>query len=67
VIYALYSPKNIIGVMKSRKIKCAGYIAHMGKRRDAYRALVRNPKGRRPLERRRRRWGNNIKMDLEEV
>jgi hypothetical protein len=39
----------------------------MGERRDAYRALVGKPEGRRPLGRHRRRWEDNIKMDLREV
>jgi hypothetical protein len=39
----------------------------MGDRRGAYRALVGKPEGRRPLERPRRRWKDNIKMDLREV
>jgi hypothetical protein len=39
----------------------------MGERRDAYRALVRKPEGRRPFGRPRRRWEDNIKMDLREV
>jgi hypothetical protein len=39
----------------------------MGKRRAAYRVLVRKPEGRRPLGRHRRRWENNFKMDLQEV
>jgi hypothetical protein len=39
----------------------------MGERRGAYRALVGKPEGRRPLGRPRRRWENNIKMDLREV
>jgi hypothetical protein len=39
----------------------------MGKRRGAYRAIVGKPEGRRPLERPRRRWEDNIKMDLREV
>jgi hypothetical protein len=39
----------------------------MGERRDAYRALVRKPEGRRPLERTRRRWEGNIKMEVREV
>jgi hypothetical protein len=39
----------------------------MGKRRGAYRALVGKPEGRRPLGRPRRRWEDNIKMDLREV
>jgi hypothetical protein len=39
----------------------------MGERRGAYRALVGKPEGRRPLGRPRRRWEDNIKMDLGEV
>jgi hypothetical protein len=39
----------------------------MGERRSAYRALVGKPEGRRPLERPRRRWKDNVKMDLREV
>jgi hypothetical protein len=39
----------------------------MGERRGAYRALVRKPEGRRPLERPRRRWEDNIKVALREV
>jgi hypothetical protein len=39
----------------------------MGERRGAYRALVGKPEGRRPLGRLRRRWEDNIKMDLREV
>jgi hypothetical protein len=39
----------------------------MGEGRDAYRILVRRPEGRRPLDRPRRRWEDNIKMDLQEA
>jgi hypothetical protein len=39
----------------------------MGERRGAYRALVGKPEGRRPLERPRRRWEDNVKMDLREI
>ena len=45
----------------------AGHVARMGDRRDAYRVLVREPEGKRPLERPSRRWEDNIKMDLQEV
>jgi hypothetical protein len=45
----------------------AGHVARMGERRGAYRALVGKPEGRRPLGRPRRRWKDNIKMDLREV
>ena len=39
----------------------------MGDRRGVYKVLVGKPEGKRPLGRPRRRWENNIKMDLEEV
>jgi hypothetical protein len=39
----------------------------MGERRGEYRALVGKPEGRRPLERPRRRWEDNIRVDLREV
>jgi hypothetical protein len=39
----------------------------MGERRGAYRVLVGKPEGKRPLGRFRRRWEDNIKMDLQEV
>ena len=42
-------------------------MVHMGDRRGAYRASVGSPEGRRPLGRPRRRWGDNIEMDLQEV
>ena len=45
----------------------AGHVARMGDRRDAYRVLVREPEGKRPVERPSRRWDDNIKMDLQEV
>jgi hypothetical protein len=66
-LYALYSSPNMIRVMKSRRLRWAGHVAHMGERRGAYRVLVGKPEGRRPLVRPRRRWEENIKMDLREV
>jgi hypothetical protein len=65
--YALYSSPNIIRVIKSRRLRWAGHVACMGESRGAYMALVGKPEGRRPLERPRRRWEDNIKMDLQEV
>jgi hypothetical protein len=58
---------NIIRVIKSRRLRWAGHVARAGERRGAYRALVGKPEGRRPLGRPRRRWEDNIKMDLREV
>jgi hypothetical protein len=62
----LYSSPNIIRVIKSRRTRWAGHVARMGEERGAYRILVVRPEGRRPLERPRRRWEDNIKMDLKE-
>ncbi|KAJ4440635.1 hypothetical protein ANN_08782 [Periplaneta americana] len=55
--------KNI----KSRRLRWAGHVARMGESRNAYRVLVGRPEGKRPLGRPRRRWEDNIKMDLREV
>jgi hypothetical protein len=63
----LYSSANIVRVMKSIRIRWAGYVARMGERRGAYRILVGRLEGRRPLRRPRRRWEDNIKTDLQEV
>jgi len=48
-------------------MRLAGHVARMGERRGVYGLLVRKPKGKRPLGRPRRRWEDNIKMDLQEV
>jgi hypothetical protein len=63
----LHSLPNIVGVVKSRLMRWAGHVARMGERRVVHRVLVRNPEGTRPMGRPRRRWEDNIKMDLEEV
>jgi hypothetical protein len=65
-LYALYSP-NIIRMIKSRRMRWSGYVARMGDRRGACRVLVGRPEGRRPLGRYKRRWEDNIDMDLQEV
>jgi hypothetical protein len=67
VIHSLYSPTSIIRMIKSRRMRWAGHVARMGKKRNAYRILVGKPEGKRPLGRPRRRWVDNIKMNLREV
>jgi hypothetical protein len=61
-----YSSPNI-WVINLRRMRWAEHVAHMGERRGAYRILVGRPEGRRPLDRPRHRWEDNIKMDLKEV
>ena len=63
----LYSSPNIIRVIKSRKMRWAGHVAHMGGMRGVYRVLVGKLEGKRPLGRPRRRWEDNINTDLQEV
>ncbi|KAJ4442930.1 hypothetical protein ANN_04527 [Periplaneta americana] len=48
-------------------LRWAGHVARIGESRNAYRVLVGMPEGKRPLGRSRRRWEDNIKMDLREV
>jgi hypothetical protein len=64
-LHNLYSSPSIIRVIKSRRMRWAGHAARMGERRNAYRILVGNPEGRRPLGKPRRRWVDNVKMDLK--
>jgi hypothetical protein len=66
-LYALCSSTNIIRVVRSRRLRCAGHIAHMEERRDAHRILVGKTEGRRQLEKPKHRWEDSIKMDLQEV
>jgi hypothetical protein len=63
----LYSSPNIVQLIKSRRMRWAGHVACMGEERGVYRALVGKPEGKRPLERPRRRWVDNIRMALQEV
>jgi hypothetical protein len=62
----LYSSPNIVRVIKSRRMRWAGHVAHMGQERGVYRVLVGKPVGRRPLERRMLRWVNN-RTELQDV
>jgi hypothetical protein len=63
----LYSLPNIARVVKSRRMRWAGHVARMGEDRGMHRVLVGKPEGKKPLGRPRRRWENNIKMELQEV
>jgi len=63
----LYCSPNIVRVITSRRMRWVGHVARMGERKGVYRVLVRKPEGKRSLGRLRRRWQDNIKMDLQEV
>ena len=66
-LHAMYSSRNIIRNLKSRRLRWAGHVARMAYSRNAYRVLVGIPEGKRPLGRPRHRWEDNIKMDLREM
>jgi transcription termination factor 2 len=66
-LHSLYSSPNIVRVIKSRRIRWAGHVAHMGEGRGVYRVLVGRPECKKPLGRPRRRWKDNIKMVLREL
>ena len=54
-------------VIKSRRMRWVGHVARVGEEKGVYRVLVGKPEGKRPLGRPRRRWVDNIRMDLQEV
>jgi hypothetical protein len=66
-LHNVYCSPSIIRIIKPRRMRWAGHVARMGEKRNAYRMLVGKPEGKRPLERPRRRWEDNIRMDLREI
>ena len=66
-LHALYSSHNIIRSLNRDDWNEQSTWARMEQSRNAYRVLVGKPEGKRPLGRPRRRWEDNIKMDLREV
>jgi hypothetical protein len=66
-LHSLYSSPNIVRVIQSRRMRWAGHVARMGEGRGVYSVLVGRPEGKRPLGRPRRRWENNITIDLREI
>ena len=63
----LYSLPNFVRVVKSRRMRWAEHVVRIGERRGVHRVLVGKPEGKRLLGRPRRRWEDNIKMDLQEA
>jgi hypothetical protein len=66
-LHDLYSSPSIIRIIKSRRMRWADHVIRMGEKGNAYRLLVGKPEEKRPLGRPRRRWVDNIRMDLGEV
>jgi hypothetical protein len=65
-LHSLYFSLNIVGVIKSRRMKWAGHVARMGEGRGVHRILVGRPESKRPLGRPRRWWEDNIKLYIRE-
>jgi hypothetical protein len=63
----LYRSSNILRVIKSRRLGWAGYVARMEELRSALKILTGTPAAKRPLGKPRRRWEDNIRMDLKEI
>ena len=63
----LCEPPNIVRVIKSRIMRWAGHVARMGEERGCIGSWWGKPEGKRPLGRPRRRWVDNIRMDIQEV
>jgi hypothetical protein len=66
-LHGLYSSPSIIREIKARRMRWEGHVVRMGEVRGAYNILVGRLEGRRTLARPRRRWEDNIKMDLGET
>ena len=66
-LHSLYRSPNIVRVIKARRLRWAGHVARMEEGRNAIKISTGKPTGRRPLGRSRRRWEDNIRIDLEEI
>ena len=62
-LYSLYRSPNIVRVIKSRKLRWTGHVARMEEGRSAFKILT----GMKPLGRPKRRWEDNIRIDLEDI
>ena len=66
-VFVVYRSPNVVRVIKSRRLRWAGHAARMEEGRSAFKILIGKRTGKRPLGRPRRRWEDNIRMDLEEI
>ena len=63
----MHLSQNIVSVIKFRTLRWAGHVVRMWESRSSFKILTGKPKVKRPLRRSRRRWEDNIRMDLEEI
>ena len=63
----MYRSLNVVKVINSRRLRWAGQVVRMVEGRTAFKILAGKPIGEVPLRKPRRRWEDNIKMDLEEI
>jgi hypothetical protein len=66
-LHSLNRSPNIVRVIKSRRLRWAGHVARMEEGRSSFKILTGTPAKKRPLERSRRRWEDNIRSDLKEI
>ena len=66
-LHSLYRSPNIVRVIKYRRLRWTGHVARMEEGKSASKILTGNPTGKRFLGRPRRRWEDNIRMDVEEI
>jgi hypothetical protein len=66
-LHNLYSSPDIIGQIKSRRMRWAGHVARTGEERKVYKVLAGKPEGKRPFGRPRRRWDDGTRLDLREI
>jgi hypothetical protein len=66
-LHNLYCSPSIIRMIKSRRMRWAGHVARMGTKMNVYTIFLGKSEGERPLGRPRRRWVNNIEMDLRDI
>ena len=67
IFHSLYHSPNIVRVIKSRRLRWTGHVARMEEGRSVLKILIGTPTGKRPLGRSRRRWEDNIRMDLQKI
>ena len=66
-LHSLYRSPKIVRVIESRRLRWTGHVARMEESRSAFKMLTGKPTGKRSLGRPRRRWEDNIRMDLKEI